>query len=441
MPKKVLFWSLIVSLGGFLFGFDTAVISGAEQAIQQNWNLSPVAHGFTISVALIGTIIGALTGGIPSQKWGRRNTLLVIAIVYFIASLGSALVHSLSLFILFRFVGGIAVGASSVTAPIYLSEISPAKSRGKMVAMFQFMVVTGMLVSYLSNYIIGSKLGYSWRVMLGVQAVPSLAFLLLLRFVPKSPRWLISFKGDKEEALAIMKQINPTDYEKEMAEMQSESSSEIASSIPLFQKKYRLPIFLAIAIAFFNQCTGINAILYFAPRIFEMAGLGTQSALLSSVGVGAVNSIFTLVAMALIDKMGRKKLMIIGSVGMAISLGIVSYLFFANSFAAQWLVVSMVLVYIAFFAVSQGAVIWVFISEIFPNAVRAKGQTVGSMTHWTMATLIAFFFPIVAEKIGGGATFAFFSIMMVLQFIFSWKIMPETSGKSLEELESILVQE
>lgn len=439
MNKKVIFWSISVALGGFLFGFDTAVISGAEQAIQQYWALSTFEHGLTVSIALIGTILGALTGSIPSEKLGRKKTLVIIAVIYLLASAGTAFATNWYIFLLFRFLGGIGVGASSVTAPVYISEISPARSRGRLVALFQFNIVFGILVSYLSNYLIGQDGEHSWRLMLGVQVIPSVLFLILLKYVPESPRWLIVKRGKVEEATAVLKIINPQHFAAEVNDIKADMThaNDKRSDI-LFTRKNRFPIFLAIAFAVFNQVSGINAIIYYAPRIFEMTGLGRESSLLSSVGIGAVNFLFTLLAINFIDRFGRRTLMLIGSVGLIVTLGLVSRAFYLNDFGG-FSVTILLLVYIAFFAFSQGAVIWVFISEIFPNQVRAKGQTLGSLTHWVMAAIIAFVFPMLAENVGGGHTFLFFCTMMLLQLVFVWKIMPETKGRSLEQLEHTLV--
>lgn len=436
--KTVVLWSVVVALGGFLFGFDTAVISGAEESIQRYWNLSVFEHGFTISIALVGTIIGALTGSIPSDKLGRKKTLLLIACTYLFASLGSALATNWYLFLLARFIGGLGVGASSVTAPVYISEISPAKSRGRLVALFQFNVVAGILISYFSNYLL-SKLGESsWRLMLGIQAIPSLAFVILLRFVPETPRWLILKRNKIEEAKKILQVINPTGYATDLQNILTVNEQVSKENIPLLSKKYRFPVMLAICFAMFNQVSGINAIIYYAPRIFEMAGLGKESSLLSTAGIGIVNFLFTIIAINFIDKIGRRSLMLIGSVGLITTLGLVAKVFYVQDFSGTGIIVYLML-YIAFFAFSQGAVIWVFIAEIFPTEVRAKGQTLGSTTHWFMAALIAFSFPYLAEKAGGGNTFLFFTLMMVIQFLFVWKIMPETKGKSLEQIETTLV--
>jgi sugar porter (SP) family MFS transporter len=438
--KNVFLWSIVIALGGFLFGFDTAVISGAEQAIQKYWNLNTVQHGLTVSIALIGTVIGAIFGSIPSDRLGRKKTLYIIAALYLISSLGTALSTNWYGFLAFRLLGGLGVGASSVTAPIYISEISPAERRGKLVGLFQFNVVFGIVISYLSNYLIGLTGEHSWRMMLGIQVIPSAIFLLLLRFIPESPRWLIMKKGKVEEAREIFKIINPETADKIIAEISQtdKEEKEVLQKDPLFSKRYRTPVMLAILFAVFNQVSGINAIIYYSPRIFEMTGLGSSSSLLSTVGLGIINFTFTLLAMNFIDRIGRRTLMLIGSVGLIFTLGMVSYSFYAASFNG-WSVPLFLFIYIAFFAFSQGAVIWVFISEIFPNQVRAKGQTLGSTTHWIMAASIAFSFPYLAEKAGGGNTFLFFCIMMCIQLIFVWKIMPETKGKSLEQIEHTLV--
>ncbi|MHB1178092.1 MAG: sugar porter family MFS transporter [Daejeonella sp.] len=438
--NSVIAWSLVVALGGFLFGFDTAVISGAERAIQTYWNLGVFEHGLTVSIALIGTVIGSLLGSIPSDRFGRKKTLFLVAALYLLSSLGTAFATDWYVFLVFRLMGGLGVGVSSVTAPIYISEISPANSRGRLVALFQLNVVLGILISYLSNYLIGQGGEDSWRWMLGVQAVPSLIFYILIRFVPESPRWLILHKGKIEEARQVLKRINPLNYEQELASIQqSQHSARLLNpTVKLLSVKYKFPITLAVLFAVFNQVSGINAIIYYAPRIFEMAGLGAHISLLSTVGIGLVNFTFTLLAIAFIDKIGRRTLMLIGSVGLILSLGMVSSTFYTGNFSG-FAITFYLMIYIAFFAFSQGAVIWVFISEIFPNEVRAKGQTLGSFTHWIMAAVIAFSFPYFAEKLGGGTTFLFFSTMMVLQLIFVWKLMPETKGRSLEQIETKMV--
>ena len=440
LKQYVFFWSLVVSLSGFLFGFDTAVISGAERSIQLYWNLNAVQHGLTISIALLGTVVGALLGAIPSDRIGRKKTLIVIALLYLVSSLGTSLSTNWYLFLFFRFAGGLGVGASSVTAPIYISEVSPAAKRGRLVALFQFNVVFGILMSYLSNYLIGYTGENPWRLMLGIQAIPSFLFLVLLRFIPESPRWLILHKGKTAVAVKTLHIASPGTYQQDVAAIQAAGalSKGDTDPAPLLSKKYRTPVTLAVLFAVFNQVSGINAIIYYSPRIFEMTGLGKHSSLLSTVGIGAVNFLFTALAINFIDRFGRKTLMLIGSAGLVLSLGFVAYAFFTRDFSGN-LVTICLLMYIAFFAFSQGAVIWVFISEIFPNAVRAKGQTLGSFTHWAMAALITFSFPWLAEKLGGGDIFAFFSVMMCLQFLFVWKKMPETKGRSLEQMEGALL--
>lgn len=436
---RLWFWSITVALGGFLFGFDTAVISGAEQTIQKIWDLSSWEHGFTVSIALIGTVFGALFGGIPSDRLGRKKTLFWIAAFYLVSAIGSALATDWYVFLLFRFLGGLGVGASSVAAPMYISEISPPESRGKLVALFQFNIVFGILIAYLSNYLIEGSGANDWRWMLGVEAFPALIFLISILFVPESPRWLILKRNDVEQARSVLAMIDPERADQEVQDIKNTTLEADISTEKLFSSRYRKPVTLAILFAVFNQFSGINAIIYYAPRILEMTGLGTQTALLSTAGIGIVNFLATLIALSVIDRMGRQKLMLIGSFGLILTLGLVARAFFVESFGI-WVPIYL-FVYIAFFAFSQGAVIWVFISEIFPNRVRASGQALGSFTHWLMAAVIAFIFPVIAEGLGGGPTFAIFCGMMVLQLLFVWKMMPETKGKSLEELELNLTYE
>jgi sugar porter (SP) family MFS transporter len=436
MQNRVFFWSIVVALGGFLFGFDTAVISGAEKSIQQLWQLDAFEHGLAISSALFGTVLGALFGGIPSDRFGRKKTLFWIAILYLVSALGSAIATNWIVFMLFRLIGGFGVGASSVAAPLYISEISPAKSRGKLVALFQFNVVFGILVSYLSNYLIAGSGENDWRWMLGVEGIPAIAFMLALFFVPESPRWLILKKGQTENARETLKAANPagTNVDQMVADIiSSGKTTSITHHASLFSRQYRTPVMLAVLFAVFNQVSGINAIIYFAPRIFELAGLGKSSALLSSAGIGLINFIFTFVGMSLIDRFGRRILMFVGSVGLILTLALVSMAFYTKV-SGGYSVPIYLFLYIAFFAFSQGAVIWVFISEIFPNEVRASGQALGSFTHWFMATIITFASPYMLEKLGGGNTFLFFCLIMVLQLLFVWRIMPETKGTSLEEI-------
>jgi len=435
--KRIFTWSVVIAFGGFLFGLDTAVISGAEQKIQELWRLDVFEHGLTVSIALIGTVAGAMLGGIPSDKLGRKKTLFWIAVLFLVSAVGSALSIDWYTFLFFRFVGGLGVGCSSVTAPMYISELAPASHRGRLVAMFQFNVVLGILIAFLSNYLLQDLGENSWRWMLGIQAFPAALFLVLILFIPESPRWLVVKKGLSEEALEILKLINPKNADSELHAIQLShrlQSNEVTGD-KLLSKKYSYPVMLAILFALFNQLSGINAIIYYAPRIFEMTGLGTDSALLSTAGLGLVNFVFTLLAVNFIDRYGRRTLMMIGSVGVIITLSLVANSFYTQNFNGFAVPVYLFL-YIAFFAFSQGAVIWVFISEIFPNEVRAKGQALGSFIHWLMATIIAFTFPYITDTIGGGNSFMLFAIMMVLQLLFVWKIMPETKGRSLEHIDS-----
>ncbi len=437
MKKNVFFWSVVVALGGLLFGFDTAVISGAEKSIQQLWELSSYQHGLTMSIALIGTVIGAIFGGVPSDALGRRTTLSWIAVLYLVSAVGAALSPAWVPFMVFRFLGGLGVGASSVTAPLYISEVSPPESRGRMVGMFQFNVVFGILLAYLSNFALQGIGPDAWRWMLGVQAAPAIVFFLLLFRIPESPRWLLR-QGRTAEARAVFERIDLTTAEQNVTNILVANAAEQGPGESLWSPQYRRPVLLAVLFAAFNQLAGINAIIYYAPRIFEMTGLGQGAALLSSAGVGAVNFCFTLLAVNIIDRFGRRKLMLIGSVGLIATLGLVAQAFYRQQFGGV-LVPALLFAYIAFFAFSQGAVIWVFISEIFPSAVRAKGQALGSSTHWVLAAVITFIFPALTEKLGGGNTFAFFCGMMVLQLLYVWKLMPETKGKTLEEADKVLV--
>lgn len=439
--KKVFFWSIVVALGGFLFGFDTAVISGAEKSIQQLWNLNIFEHGLTVAIALIGTVMGALLGGIPSDKYGRKPTLIGIAVLYLVSAVGTALAPEWYSFLLFRFLGGIGVGVSSVTAPMYISEISPAKSRGRLVALFQFNIVFGILIAYLSNYVFAGISENDWRWMLGIEAVPALIYLVAVLLVPESPRWLILNRGKVAEAEKTLAIANPgANIQQIVSDIVNSAQDEQGKKVKthLFTKKYSTPITLAILMAFFNQASGINAIIYYAPRIFEMAGLGKSSALLSSAGIGLINFLFTLLALNFIDRFGRRTLMLIGSFGLILTLSLVAKAFYFEEFES-FSVPIYLFVYIAFFAFSQGAVLWVFISEIFPNQVRASGQALGSFTHWIMAALIAFTFPYISETLGGGNTFLVFSGMMVLQLLFVWRLMPETKGTSLEQIGQTVV--
>lgn len=439
MKKTLYLYTIVAALGGFLFGFDTAVISGAEKAIQRLWDLGDWQHGFTVSIALIGTVIGALLGGIPADALGRKKTLFWIAVLYTASAIGSALATDWHLFLFFRLIGGLGVGASSVAAPMYISEISPANQRGRMVALFQFNIVLGILIAYFSNYLLEGGGPNAWRWMLGVETVPAFAFLVLVLFIPRSPRWLIVKKGLIDEARAVLRKIDPSTVEEQISAILSAHQSHEGSlhKERFFSKRYRFPIILAFLFAGFNQFSGINAIIYYAPRILENAGLESGSALLSTAGVGLINFLFTLLALSFIDRFGRRFLMLIGSIGLILTLATVSFAFYFK--IGGTVVAASLFVYIAFFAFSQGAVIWVFLSEIFPNEVRARGQALGSFTHWILAAIVAFLVPS-AERLGFGPTFLFFTAMMVLQLLFVLKIMPETKGVSLEDLEKMLAK-
>ena len=439
---KIITWSVIVAFGGFVFGFDTAVISGAEQEIQNLWNLSNTMIGQTVAMALYGTVLGALLGGFPSEALGRKTTLIWIAILYLVSAIGSALAPEVYSLMFFRFIGGLAVGASSVTAPMYISEISPANKRGQLTALFQLNIVIGILVAYLSNYFIGGAADGNWRFMLGIESVPAALFVLLIFFVPRSPRWLILKKGRIEEAKEVLREIDPNTVEESIALIQSNSNenSNKGGFKEFVSGKFNVPILLAFFIAFFNQLSGINAVIYYSPRIFAETGMGESAALLSAVGVGVINLIATFIGIFLIDKMGRKFLMYLCSFGYIVSLGLISLTFYTGFGAGSLLIPILVFVFIASHAVGQGAVIWVFISEIFPNQVRSYGNALGSGTHWVFAALIAATFPYVTSTLGGGFTFAIFALIMVFQFIFVWKFMPETKNKSLEELEKLLIK-
>lgn len=430
--NKILAWSITAAMAGFLFGFDTVVISGADTQLQQLWGTSNAYHGIVVmSMALWGTVIGAIFGGIPTNRLGRKNTLVWIGIFYVISALGSALVNDPISFAIFRFLGGIGVGVSTIAAPAYVSEIAPAKDRGRLVALYQLNIVLGILIAFLSNYLLRDTGAQPWRYMLGVEAIPALIYTIFVFFIPRSPRWLIS-KARYEEAENILRIINPNDnIEQKMLEIKQQSETTISGE-NIFMKKYRFPLLLAFLIAFFNQLSGINAFLYYAPRIFQEAGLGLSTALLSSIGIGIVNLLFTLLGVFLIDRWGRKKLMLIGSVGYIISLSLVAAAFFLN-WGGLWVPVFLFL-FIAAHAIGQGAVIWVYISEIFPNHLRASGQSFGVSVHWVLAAIIPAMVPFLFSTIGAGSVFAFFAFMMVLQLIFVIFLMPETKGKTLEEL-------
>ena len=436
--RGYMFWvAFVASLGGLLFGFDTAVISGAENAIQQIYGLNNFWHGFTIATALIGTIIGAFVCGKPAQKYGRLVSLKVIGALYLISAVGSAAVVNWYAFMIFRFVGGLAVGASSVIGPMYIAEISPSSWRGRFVAFFQFNIVLGIVCAYFSNYFIAG-MPNDWQWMLGSESVPALLFTVLLFTVPESPRWLVS-QGQEEKAAAIFVRTGESDVEGEMAAIKESFRTEAGiKKERLFQKKFTKPILIAFLIATLNQLSGINAILYYAPRLLEMSGVFRDGAMLQSVIVGLTNLTFTMLGMALIDKLGRRTLIAIGAVGMVVAQAMVARGFYLNEFEGYTLLIC-ICAYVACFALSLGATIWVVIAEVFPNSVRSDGQVLGSMTHWVWSALLTWFFPL-CLFIGGEYIFAFFSIIAALSLIFAWWL-PETKGKSLEQIQKELVKE
>ena len=436
--------SLTAALAGFIFGFDMVVISGADKAIQQLWQTSPWFHGFFImSMALWGTVIGSIFGGAPTEKYGRKKILMLVGILFTLSSVGSALANDPYLFSFFRLLGGIGIGISSVAAPTYISEISTAQSRGRLVAMYQFNIVFGILIAYLSNYFLEGIGGENdWRWMLGVMTIPSLIYSLMVLGIPESPRWLIAKKQDAEGAKKVMGALGMEDVDAVMASIAFPSSDK-NSSTPFLSSKHRRIILLAFMIAFFNQVSGINFILYYAPRILAAAGLAEQESLLNSIAIGGTNLVFTFVGLYLIDRLGRKTLLIMGSLGYVVSLCMVAYAFYAA--ASPGFLLFFLLLFIASHAVGQGAVIWVFISEIFPNHIRAKGQALGASVHWVFAALITLVAPVFIDDKEGifkdnpWPIFAFFAAMMAWQLIWVLTKVPETKGVSLEQLEKDLV--
>jgi MFS transporter, SP family, arabinose:H+ symporter len=435
MNGRIFFWSLTSALAGFLFGFDTVVISGAEKTIQTLWGLSPGLHGIAMASALYGTVVGSLLGGWPADRFGRKATLLWIGVLYFIGAVGSGLAANVTVFILARVIGGLGIGISTVVAPMYISEIAPPKHRGRLAGMFQFNIVFGILIAFVSNALLAGIGENAWRWMLGVAAFPSLLYALFCFGLPESPRWLLSRKGDREAGMEVLQRIEPDVSRAEIAieaDAIMAASSEQASSGNFWTMRLRKPITLAILIAFFNQLSGINAILYFAPRIFELTGLGAKAALLQSIGIGVTNLIFTFVGLWLIDRLGRRTLLYIGSFGYITSLGLVAWAFFTGHLS---IVPICIFAFIAAHAIGQGAVIWVLISEIFPNRHRAEGQTLGSFTHWIFAALLTTFFPKMVTAFPPGYVFSFFAGMMVLQLIWVKTLVPETKGVPLEQIQ------
>ena len=436
--KQVFYWSLVAALAGLLFGFDTVVISGADKKLQTLWNSSDGFHGAVVmAMALWGTVAGAIFGGFPTQRFGRKQTLSGIGILYTLSAVGSALANDPITFAAFRFIGGLGVGISTIAAPAYISEIAPAKQRGRLVGLYQFSLVSGILLAFISNYLLSGIGENDWRWMMGVEAFPAIIYTLLCLGIPKSPRWLIT-KNRLDEAKGIYNQIDPEgSFDNLVSEMNEDNSKE-NNNESIFQSKYRFPLQLAFLVAFFNQFSGINAFLYYAPRIFEEGGLGESTSLLSSIGIGVTNLIFTFIGISLIDKLGRRQLMYIGSFGYIISLSLVSCAFFF-----QWgglLIPIFLFLFIAAHAIGQGAIIWVFISEIFPNHLRNAGQSFGTSVHWVLAAIIPSFVPLLFGSIGAGVVFLIFALFMVLQLVFVHYMMPETRGISLEKLSKTLIE-
>lgn len=449
MKTLVIRSAVVAAVGGLIFGFDTAVISGAEEQIQTQFGLSDALLGFTVTTALIGTIIGALTAGKPADRYGRKKVLYAIGVLYVIGAIGSALAPSVEVLMIFRFLGGLGVGASSVCAPIYTAEIAPPANRGKLVGLVQFNIVLGILVAYASNAIIRSIVteDHAWRWMLGVMVVPAVIFLLLLPTVPETPRWLAADgQWDAAEETSRRLCTTPEEAGAQMGEIRASlAAAENAPNVPFFTRGHSRVIMLAVAIAFFNQMSGINAILYYAPRVLQEAGASTNAAYLMSIAVGAVNLIATMAALTVIDRLGRRTLMIVGSIGYLVSLGFLAGVMFyyessVDGFTgtSSVLVLAGLMVFIAAHAFGQGSVIWVFISEIFPNRIRGRGQSLGSLTHWVFAAITSFAFPPIIGALGAGAAFSIFFIAMVGQLVWVLKVMPETKGVPLEEMEAKL---
>lgn len=450
MNKGKLFqWSVVAALAGFIFGFDTVVISGANLPIKELWHTSPLFHGFFImSMALWGTLAGSIFGGIPTEKYGRKKVLFWIGILFAVSSLGSALAHDPYTFSFFRFIGGIGIGVSSVVAPTYISEISTPATRGKLGAMYQFNIVFGILIAFLSNYFLQGMGGINdWRWMLGVMAIPSIIYTVMVMSVPESPRWLVTKKNNLAKAKETLLLIGVEDADAEIASIIKSNQHESPigkKAVAFFSNKHKVIISLAFLVAFFNQLSGINFILYYAPEILSKIGLGAKDSLLNSIAIGGTNLVFTFVGLYLIDRLGRKKLLLIGSLGYILSLAMVAICFAVN--ASPSLLMFFLLLFIAAHAIGQGAVIWVFISEIFPNKIRAAGQSFGASVHWIFAAIITLITPFFLDDKDGvfkdnpWPIFAFFSGMMVLQLIWVLTKMPETKGISLEELEQQLIK-
>ncbi|HKO79767.1 MAG TPA: sugar porter family MFS transporter [Chitinophagaceae bacterium] len=445
--SKLLQWSIVAALAGFIFGFDTVVISGANQPIKELWHTSPWFHGFFImSMALWGTVAGAIFGGIPTEKLGRKKTLLWIGILFAVSALGSALAPDPYTFSFFRFIGGVGIGVSSVAAPVYISEISTPATRGRLSAMYQFNIVFGILVAFLSNYFLEGVGGDNdWRWMLGVLAIPSIIYTVMVVGVPESPRWLITKKNDLAKAKDVLSQIGVENPDAEISSIIESNQHEaaVSKSADFFSSKHSKIIWLAFMIAFFNQLSGINFILYYAPEILSLSGLAEKDSLLNSIAIGGTNLVFTFVGLYLIDRLGRKTLLIIGSLGYIVSLAMVAWSFYSHS--SPTFLMTFLLLFIAAHAIGQGAVIWVFLSEIFPNKIRAAGQSFGASVHWVFAAIITLITPVFLDKTNGilkdkpWVIFAFLAGMMVLQLIWVLTKVPETKGVSLEELEKKMI--
>ncbi|HEV7867367.1 MAG TPA: sugar porter family MFS transporter [Chthoniobacteraceae bacterium] len=435
MNARLIYWAITSALAGFLFGFDTVVISGAEQKIQSLWNLSPGMHGIAMGAALYGTVLGSLIGGWPTDRWGRKATLIWIGVLYILTAVGCGLAWDINSFLIARFLGGVGIGVSTIAAPLYISEIAPPAHRGRLAGMFQFNIVFGIVVAFASNALLSGIGENAWRWMLGIAAFPSVAYTLMCFGLPESPRWLLTRKGDRERGLKVLRLIEP-DASPERIEAEANAivaaSSEQRSTSGFWSMRLRVPILLAFLVAFFNQLSGINAILYFAPRIFALTGLGEKAALLQSVGIGITNLVFTFVGIWLIDRLGRRTLLTIGSFGYIASLGLCAWAFFTEHFA---IVPACIFAFIAAHAIGQGTVIWVLISEIFPNQFRATGQALGSATHWIFAALLTTFFPAMVSAFAPGYVFLFFCFMMVLQLIWVKTMVPETKGIPLEDIQ------
>lgn len=435
---RLYYWAITSALAGFIFGFDTVVISGAEQKIQSLWGLSAGMHGIAMGAALYGTVLGSILGSWPTDRFGRKLTLLAIGLLYIVSAIGCGFAWDVYSFIVARFLGGIGIGISTIAAPLYISEIAPPKHRGRLAGMFQFNIVFGIIIAFLSNWLLSGIGENAWRWMIGIAAVPSVIYTIMCLGLPESPRWLLTRKDDRAAGLKVLQLIDPGASSGELEAEANEivcASSRQHSESGFWSWGLRIPIMLAFLVAFFNQLSGINAILYFAPRIFKMTGLGEQAALLTSVGIGVTNLIFTFAGLWLIDRLGRRTLLTIGSFGYIASLGLCAWAFFTGHFA---IVPACIFAFIAAHAIGQGTVIWVLISEIFPNQFRAKGQALGSATHWVFCALLTTLFPVMVQKLQPGYIFLFFCVMMVLQLIWVKTMVPETKGVPLEEIQQKL---